>query len=159
VRAHSRYRKMALAVYDRIADRPGRFDMAEVTAEIRLELTDAGADDELLDELAAGLAQSADDRRASLTVNDYQTDLFSGEPAVYDSIWRLGGGRRVRLRYANREDAVAHLALQAENVKQVVEAHKAEKRRLRLLLPFMKDPRTTIPEAVEKYRMGGGEAV
>jgi hypothetical protein len=148
---YSRYRKLAGEAYDRIADRPGRFEMDEVRREIRIELNATGADSELLDEFADSLAQQVDDRRTS-KADSAQYDLLTGEPAAFDAVWRLGGGRRVRVRYANREDALARLALQKENRDRVDAAYEAERKRLSLLMPYLTDPDVTMPDTVTRYR-------
>lgn len=143
----SRYQKIADAAYDRVADGEERFDLAEVTAEIRTELGTETVRDEILDEFAQQLAERADEKRAKRVDSD-QYDLLTGEVEALDAMWRLGAGKRVRARHANREELLQWLGIRAANAARVNAAFERDRTAVAELLLFMEDD-TTVEQAIE----------
>lgn len=144
----SRYRKLADAAYDRVAESKDHFDIAEVVEEIARELSSEDASSELIREFAHNLAEKADDRRAK-RADSGQIDLFTGEPEALDAVWRIGGGRRVKAKDAIREDVLAWLGIRRENADRVAAAFDRDRQVVAELLVFMPDLDTTVEQAVQ----------
>ena len=144
----SRFNKIAEAAYDRIAEAGGHFDISQVTAEIVAELSTEQASADLIAAFAQSLAERADDRRAS-RADSMQMDLLTGEVAALDAVWRVGGGRRVRVRDATREDVLLWFGIRSRNVELVNAAFEKDRHLVAELLVFMPDLHTTVPQAIE----------
>lgn len=144
----SRYNKIADAAYERVADGKDHFDIAEVVSEIVKELSTEDASQELIREFAHTLAEKADDKRAK-RADSGQVDLFTGQPEALDAVWRIGGGKRVRVREATRDDVVSRLAIIGDNAARVAAAHDKDRRQLLELLAWMPNKRMTVAQAVQ----------
>lgn len=143
----SRYQKIADAAYDRIAESEQRFDLAEVTAEVRAELESESVRGDILDEFAQQLAEKADEKRAK-RVDSEQYDLLTGEVEALDAMWRLGAGKRVRARHANREELLLWLGIRAANAERVAQAFDRDRKAVAELIAYMEDPETTVEQAI-----------
>lgn len=149
---NSRYKKIARECYERVLDRRGgRCDIEDVRDAILEEVLAQGVSDDILDDFVDGLLRDEDDRRASAADSD-QPDLFSGEPAALDNLWRLGGGERVLARYGTRADVYARLGLKAQNVARVTESFAREQARMARLTPYMTDDTVTVEEALVAWK-------
>lgn len=148
--AHSRFNKMAAAIYDRLAE-SGRFAIGDVQAEIRGELASETTNAELLDEVAVLLAQRIDNKRVERS-EAQQLDLLTGEPAALDAVLRLGHGQRVTARVAKRADLVRWLGLRGENFDRVKAAYDFDRQVVAELLIYMPDDETTVELAVERRK-------
>lgn len=144
----SRYRKLADAAYDRVAEGADHFDIADVIDEIVAELSTEEASAELVREFAHTLAEKADDKRAK-RADSGQIDLFTGEAEALDAVWRIGGGRRVKARNANRDDVLAWLGIRRENADRVAAAFDRDRQTVAELIAYMPDDTTTVEEAVQ----------
>jgi hypothetical protein len=144
----SRFNKLAEAVYDRIAEAGGHFDITKVVDEIARELSSEDASSELIREFAQSLAERADDRRARRAESG-QMDLLTGEVEALDAVWRLGGGRRVRVRDATRDDVLLWLEIRGHNAERVAAAYEKDRQVVVELLAFMTDEHMTVPQAIE----------
>lgn len=144
----SRYRKLADAAYDRVAQGADHFDIADVIDEIVAELSTEEASAELVREFAHTLAEKADDKRAK-RADSGQIDLFTGEAEALDAVWRIGGGRRVKARNANRDDVLAWLGIRRENADRVAAAFDRDRQTVAELIAYMPDETTTVEEAVQ----------
>lgn len=143
----SRYQKIADAAYERIADEEERFDLTEVIAAIREELEAETVRGEILDEFAQQLAEKADEKR-SRRVDSEQYDLLTGEVEALDAMWRLGAGKRVRARHANREELLLWLGIRAANAERVASAFDRDRKAVAELIAYMDDPATTVEQAI-----------
>lgn len=147
-------RKLAMAVYQRLLDGApdGHVDMATVRDEIERELRARGdLVDDVIEELAALSARAADDELTK-RADSRQTSMLDDGSDALDGVWRLGGGRRVRVRYARRDDYAARMALKSKNVSAVLAAHAADEDEYSKLLPYFETAATTVAEAVEAWR-------
>lgn len=142
-----RFKKIALARYNARADHAAHFTLEEVIADAEAEFRTLEPDEDYYHELAATLVHAIDGKRAT-RVDDNQLDLLTGEPAALDRVWRLGDGRRVRARFANRQDAIARLGVISQNEDRVVAASARERGQIIALLPFMSDDKVLIPDAI-----------
>lgn len=148
----SRYKKIARECYERVlADSGGRCDVEDIRDAILREILAQGVSDDIVDDFVDGLLREEDDRRASAADNG-QLDLFSGEPAALDVVWRLGGGERVLARHGTRADVYARLGIKAQNVARVTEAFAREQERMARLMPYMTDDTVTVESALEAWK-------
>jgi hypothetical protein len=148
----SRFKKIARECYERIlAESGGRCDVEDIRDAILREILSQGVSDDIVDDFVDGLLKEEDDRRAS-AADTGQMDIFSGEPAALDAVWRLGGGERVLARHATRADCYARLGLKAQNVARVTESFAREQERLAKLMPYMPDDTVTIETALDAWR-------
>jgi hypothetical protein len=144
----SRYKKLAEAAYDRIADDGDEFDINDVIDEIIRELSSEKVNAELMREFAQSLAEKIDDKKA--TRHDRgQLDLLTGQEAALDAVWRIGHGRRKRARYATRPEVLRWLAIRRDNAQRVAEAYEADRQVAVELLVYMTTEETTVEKAVE----------
>lgn len=145
-----RFKKIALARYNEHADSAAHFTLDEVIADAEAEFRTLQSDEDYYHDLAVTLVQAIDGKRASRAEGD-QLDLLTGEPAALDQIWRLGDGRRVRARFANRVDAIARIGVINQNESRVVAAASRERRQIAELLVYMLDDDVLIPDAVTAW--------
>ena len=156
--AKSRWRKLARECYERVlAETAGRCNIEDVKDQVRTEIRAQGISDDVLDDFVDGLVTGEDDRRAS-QADSGQGDLFTGEPAALDAVWRLGSGERVQARHATRADCYARLGLRAENVARVTESFAREQQRLAKLMPYMTDDTVTVEEALAAWNRAAPDA-
>ena len=144
----SRYRKLAEAAYERVAANEDHFDVTDVIDEIVRELSSEDASSELIHEFAASLAEKADEKAAK-RADSGQMDLLTGEVEALDAVWRIGGGRRVKARNANRDDVLAWLGIRRENADRVAAAFDRDRQTVAELIAFMPDDKTTVEAAVQ----------
>lgn len=144
----SRYRKIAEAAYQRIADGGEKFDLDEVIDEIVAELSSETTNAELVREYAELLAGKADDRAAA-RIENQQMDLLTGEAVAMDAVWRLGDGRRVKARHAVAADVLAWLEIRGANAQRVADAFTADRALAAELLVYMPSADVTVEQAVE----------
>lgn len=143
-----RYHKIALARYEALADGTEHFTLDQVIADAETEFRSLPPSEDMYHTLAATLVRSIDDKKAA-RLDDGQLDLLTGEPAALDSVWRLGGGRRVRARFANRTDALLWLGIRSANTDRVVAAFERDQRAVAELIAFMPDDSVSIGAAAE----------
>jgi len=151
-----RFNKLANVIYERVADATPRFDISDVREEIRAELASESVNNELLDEFAAQLTRAADKRHAGS--DSQQLDLLTGEPAALDAIWKIGDGKRVTARRANRNELLAWLDIRGRNAAAVVAAYEKDRVTAAELLVHMSDDKVTVEEAVSRYKATQGVA-
>lgn len=149
---NSRYKKIARECYERVLEESGgRCDVEDIRDAIVEEILGQGVSDDIVDDFVDGLLREEDERRAS-NADSGQLDLFSGDPAALDVVWRLGGGERVLARHATRADVYARLGLKAQNVARVTEAFAREQERMARLMPYMVDDTVTLAAAITDWR-------
>lgn len=146
-----RFNKIADTVYDRFADGRDRFDIAEVCSEIRQELESESVNGDLLDEFADLLTKSVDKRRTK-RAGSQQFDLLTGEVEALDSVWKLGSGKRVTARRANRTDVLAWLGIRRQNADKVRIAYENDRVTAAQLLLYMADDLITVEAAIEERK-------
>lgn len=146
-----RFNKIADTVYDRFADGRDRFDIAEVCAEIRQELESESVNGDLLDEFADLLTKSVDKRRTK-RAESQQFDLLTGEVEALDAVWKVGSGKRVAARRANRTDVLAWLGIRAKNAAKVLAAYEKDRVTAAELLVYMPDDLITVEAAIEERK-------
>lgn len=144
----SRYRKLAEAAYDRVADEGDEFDLDAVIDEIVRELSAEKVNAELMREFAQSLAEKVDDKKATRHDNG-QMDLLTGEEAALDAVWRIGNGRRKRARFATRPEVLRWLSIRRDNAQRVADAYESDRQVAAELLLYMPDEETTVEKAVE----------
>jgi hypothetical protein len=151
-RDRSRFKKLARECYESALDQQGgRCDLEDVRDLILAQIVAQGVSDDIVDDFVDGLLKEEDARQAQSA--DYgQYDLFSGELAALDVVWRLGHGVRVRARHATRADIYARLGIKAENLKNVTEAFLREQQRATKLMPYMTDDTITVEMALEAWK-------
>lgn len=147
----SRYNKIADAAYDRVADGADQFDIGEVIDEIVRELSAENTTQELLREFAQSLAEKADDKRAK-RADSGQMDLLAGDAEALDAVWRVGGGKRIRARHANRQDATRWIGIRGDNAARVVAAYDRDRKQVAELLVYMPDDDTSVEQAVDRRK-------
>lgn len=147
----SRYNKIADAAYDRIAEGRDEFDISDVIDEIVRELSSEEASQELIREFAQTLAAKVDDKRAKRAESG-QLSLLDGEPEALDAVWRLGDGKRVRAREANRDQLTQWIGIRGDNAARVVAAYDRDRRQAAELLVYMPDVSTTVEQAVDRRK-------
>jgi hypothetical protein len=145
---NSRYKKIAEEAYARIADGGEQFELVDVISEILGELRRETTNAELLAEFAESLAAGAD-QRAAARIDNQQLDLLTGEAVAMEAVWRLGAGRRVKVKHAVREDVLAWLQIRAANARRVADAYEADRKLAAELLLYMTDVKTTVEQAIE----------
>lgn len=143
-----RHRKIAREAYERVkASASADFTLAEVIDEIRSEIAAHDMEDDVVAEFSVALAQSEDKQQAKR--DDRQLNLL--DEASDDSVWRLGEGRRIVQRRAGLAQVLQWLSLREENAAHVLTALGRDKQDVARLLPYMKTPRTTVPQARAAY--------
>ncbi|MGW9196096.1 hypothetical protein [Micromonospora chersina] len=147
----SRYNKIADAAYDRIAEGSDEFDIADVIDEIVRELSSEDASTELIREFAQTLAARVDDKRAKRAESG-QVDLLTGDAEALDAVWRIGGGKRVRAREANRTQITQWIGIRGDNAARVVAAYDRDRKQVAELLVYMPDEETTVEQAVDRRK-------
>lgn len=152
-----RFNKLANVIYQRVADTSARFDIGDVREEIRAELASESVNNELLDEFASQLTQAAD-KRHTTRADSQQLDLLTGEPAALDAVWKLGDGRRVMARRANRNELLAWIDIRGRNAAAVIAAYEKDRVTAAELLVHMADDKVTVEEAVSRYKAAQGGA-
>jgi hypothetical protein len=148
----NRFKKIAAEVYDRVmAESGGRCNIEDIRDALLTEVLAQGITDDIVDEFVAGLLSAEDNRRSSDS-GDEQLDLFSGDPAAYDTVWRVGAGDRVQVKYATRVDWQARIGLKVQNVDRVRSALAREQKRQAQLWPYLVDDTVTIPQAIAAWQ-------
>ncbi len=151
-----RFNKLADEIYQRVVDQADRFDINDVRDEIRAELAVESMNTELLDEFAAQLAQVAEKRRGKRDTS-HQLDLLTGEPAALDAVWKLGDGKRVLARRANRTELLAWINIRGKNAAATAAAYEKDRRAAAELLLHMPNDSVTVEEAVEAHKASGAD--
>ena len=147
----SRYNKIADVAYDRIAEGRDEFDISDVIDEIVRELSSEEASQELIREFAQTLAAKVDDKRAKRAESG-QLSLLDGDPEALDAVWRLGGGKRVRAREANRDQVTQWIGIRGDNAARVVAAYDRDRKEAAELLVYMPDAATKVEQAVDRRK-------
>jgi hypothetical protein len=147
----SRYRKIAVECYERVLRETGRFDIEDVRDAILAEVLAQGVSEDIVDDFVDGLVKDEDKRRAQAAELD-QLDLFSGEPAALDAVWRLGDGQRVMARHATRSDVFARLRLKRQHIEDAQAAYERDEARMARLLPYMTDDSITVEIALDAWK-------
>lgn len=152
-RLASRLEQIAADCYDRVARRNhGRFDIEDVRDEVAAAFFALDSPDDFVYEAVNSVTDKVDKARSTAT-DVAQLDLFSGEMAALDVVWKLGGGQRVVRRYATRADWYDREGLKKENIDNAKRTLKREQDEMAKLLPYMVNDTVTHEQALVMWRV------